>query len=44
MKILDFFIEMDEFFFWIDEIENVLVSYVILDEKSLDEILEKIKV
>lgn len=44
MKILDFFIEMDELFFWIDEIENVLVSYVILDEKSLDEILEKIKV
>lgn len=44
MKTLDFFIEMDEFFFWIDEIENVLVSYVILDEKSLDEILEKIKV
>lgn len=44
MKILDFFTEMDEFFLWIDEIENVLVSYVILDEKSLDEILEKIKV
>lgn len=44
MKTSDFSTEMDELFLWIDETENVLASYVTLDEKSLDETLEKIKV
>uniref|UniRef100_A0A8W8JFQ6 Dystrophin n=1 Tax=Magallana gigas TaxID=29159 RepID=A0A8W8JFQ6_MAGGI len=43
MKTSDFSTEMDELFLWIDETENVLASYVTLDEKSLDETLEKIK-
>lgn len=44
MKTSDFSTEMDELFLWIDETENVLASYVTLDEKCLDETLEKIKV
>lgn len=44
MKTSDFSTEMDDLFLWIDETENVLASYVTLDEKSLDETLEKIKV
>ncbi|XP_061169275.1 dystrophin-like isoform X1 [Saccostrea echinata] len=43
MKTSDFSAEMDELFLWIDETENVLASYVTLEEKSLDEALEKIK-
>lgn len=44
MKTSDFSTEMDDLFLWIDETENVLTGYVTLEEKSLDEALEKIKV
>ncbi|XP_078330229.1 dystrophin-like isoform X4 [Crassostrea virginica] len=43
MKTSDFSTEMDDLFLWIDETENVLTGYVTLEEKSLDEALEKIK-
>ena len=36
--------DMDDLFFWIDETENILTSFVSMQEEALDEVLEKIKV
>jgi len=39
-----FTFDMDELFFWIDETENILSTFVILEEDGLEELLEKMKV
>ncbi|XP_063403799.1 dystrophin-like isoform X1 [Mytilus trossulus] len=35
--------DMDELFFWIDETENILSTFVTLEEDALEELLEKLK-
>ena len=36
--------DMDELFFWIDETENILSTFVTLEEEALEELLDKLKV
>ncbi|KAK3089530.1 hypothetical protein FSP39_004327 [Pinctada imbricata] len=35
--------DMDDLFFWIDETENILSSFVTMEEEALDDILDKMK-
>ncbi|XP_069136952.1 dystrophin-like isoform X1 [Argopecten irradians] len=43
IKTVDFTFDMDELFFWIDETENILSTFVILEEDALEELLEKMR-
>ncbi|KAJ8315397.1 hypothetical protein KUTeg_007547 [Tegillarca granosa] len=43
VKTSDFTDDMDDLFFWIDETENIMSSFVTLDEEGLEELLEKIR-
>ena len=36
--------DMDELFFWIDDTENILTTFVTLEEDALEDFLEKLKV
>lgn len=44
VKTSEFTDDMDEMFFWIDETENILSTSLQPDEKSLEELLEKMRV